>query len=370
MSVAPCYNVQVAHHLTYDMPTAYTYIRFSSEKQKFGHSETRQLERANKYAHTNGLILDTSTYKDLGVSAFRSKNYIEGSLGAFIEAVDAGIITKGSYLLVESLDRLSRDTVDVALELFLGIIRRGIIIVTLMEPPEVFSQAHIRDNPTKLLVALVTMWRANEESATKSDRAYRKFHARVAEGKLPTTRLPSWMAFEDNGKRAVLVLERAAVIKRIFTMAIKGEGARGIARILNAEKVPALASAYDDDEKEINARREWYQSTVSTVLRNPATYGCFKGTEGVFPCAVTKEIFQRAQTVVDARKLFKGIATSRNPNNIFAGLARCGHCGRAMRFTPRRGAWYMRCRGANDFKVCPGRLFPFAAAETDRRHAQ
>src|SRR6266568_928047 len=110
------------------MPTAYSYARFSSEKQKHGASLDRQLEAATAYAHKHSLVLDPSSYRDLGVSAFRSKN-VDGALGAFIEAVDAKRIPKGSYLLIESFDRLTRDSVDVALELVLSILRKGIIIV-------------------------------------------------------------------------------------------------------------------------------------------------------------------------------------------------------------------------------------------------
>ncbi|ELO1813420.1 recombinase family protein, partial [Vibrio fluvialis] len=39
------------------MPTAYSYIRFSSEKQKLGQSLQRQTERAKEYAQANGLTL-------------------------------------------------------------------------------------------------------------------------------------------------------------------------------------------------------------------------------------------------------------------------------------------------------------------------
>ncbi len=333
------------------MPTAYSYARFSSEKQKHGASLDRQLEAATKYAHTNSLVLDPSTYRDLGVSAFRSKN-VAGALGAFIEAVDAGRIVKGSYLLVESLDRLSRDTVDVALELFLGITRRGIVIVTLMDG-KVYSQATIKANWTDLIVAMAIMARANEESATKANRAHDAINRRADRGEIPTTRLPTWLKFASDRKSAKFIPDRAAIIKRIFDMAIKGVGSRGIARALNAEKVPVLFYA-----------KEWRQSAVSTVLRNPAAYGVFKGKEGVLPGVVTKEKFARAQNVIDARKLFKGIASSPNPNNIFAGLSRCGHCGRVMRIQPRRDSWYMKCVGNSDNASCKARMFPFRACET------
>src|SRR5271155_4219153 len=98
------------------MPLAFSYVRFSSDRQQHGSSVVRQLDAAQQYALAHGLTLDTSSYTDLGVSAFKSKNRVEGALGAFIQAVDDKKIPTGSYLLIESFDRLSRDTVDVALD--------------------------------------------------------------------------------------------------------------------------------------------------------------------------------------------------------------------------------------------------------------
>jgi len=53
------------------MAKAYSYIRFSTEKQKFGDSFRRQFEATEKFVNENGLELDeTLTLHDLGMSAF------------------------------------------------------------------------------------------------------------------------------------------------------------------------------------------------------------------------------------------------------------------------------------------------------------
>jgi len=334
------------------MPVCYSYSRFSSEKQKHGASLDRQLEAASAYAHKHSLVLDPSTYRDLGVSAFRSKN-VDGALGAFIEAVDAGRIAQGSYLLVESLDRLSRDSVDVALELFLSLTRRSIVIVTLMDG-QIYSKATIKENWTRLIMALSIMARANEESVTKSKRAHDAISRRADRGEIPTTRLPTWMKFAPDRKSALLIPPRAKIVKRIFDEVIEGTGAREIARNLNAEKAPVLFYA-----------TEWRQSAISQLLKNPAVYGEFKGKEGVLPAVITKARYMRAQRIVRDRTLYKGGFSRSNPNNTFVGLAKCGHCGRPMRYLPRTdGTVYLKCVGASDGGTCSGRLFPFLACET------
>jgi DNA invertase Pin-like site-specific DNA recombinase len=333
------------------MPTAYSYSRFSSEKQRHGASLDRQLEAATAYAHKHSLVLDPSTYRDLGVSAFRSKN-VAGALGAFIEALDSKRIPKGSYLLVESLDRLSRDSVDVALKLFLDITGKGIVLVTLMDE-QVYSKATINENWTKLIMALAIMARANEESVTKSKRAHDAILRRSKSGQLPTTRLPTWMKFNEDRKSAALIPARAKVIKRIFDEVIDGTGAREIARGLNKQKVPVLFYA-----------TEWRQSAISQLLKNPAVYGEFKGKEGILPAVLTKARYLRAQRIIRDRTLYKGGFSRSNPNNTFVGLGRCGHCGRVMRFLPRTdGSFYLRCVGATDNGTCNARLFPFVPCE-------
>jgi DNA invertase Pin-like site-specific DNA recombinase len=108
---------------------AYSYIRFSSEKQQLGDSLRRQITMAEDYAARHDMVLDTHSYRDMGMSAYKGRNAVEGKLSAFLRAVDGGFVLVQSYLLVESLDRLSRHEVDEALELFLSIIRRGITIV-------------------------------------------------------------------------------------------------------------------------------------------------------------------------------------------------------------------------------------------------
>jgi DNA invertase Pin-like site-specific DNA recombinase len=89
---------------------AYSYIRFSSEPQAWGDSRRRQTALADRYAGKHGLALDkTLSFRDIGVSAFRGRNRRNGALGAFLDAVEIGVVSRGSYLLVESFDRLSRD---------------------------------------------------------------------------------------------------------------------------------------------------------------------------------------------------------------------------------------------------------------------
>ncbi|MCX4136523.1 recombinase family protein, partial [Vibrio parahaemolyticus] len=116
------------------MSIAYSYIRFSSAQQAQGDSLRRQTQLAQRYCEENNLTLSDTNFQDLGVSAFHSDNVKEDSgLGQFLEALEQGAIPEGSYLLVESLDRLSRAKVQTALIQMLRITQLGVKIVTLMD---------------------------------------------------------------------------------------------------------------------------------------------------------------------------------------------------------------------------------------------
>src|SRR6266566_5250023 len=118
-------------------PRAYSYIRFSTPEQAMGDSRRRQTEAAEKYATAHELVLDDKlTFHDLGVSAYKGANVETGQLGAFLEAVRTGLVKEGSYLLVESLDRISRKKARHAVRVLESLCDSGITVVTLSDGQE------------------------------------------------------------------------------------------------------------------------------------------------------------------------------------------------------------------------------------------
>ena len=67
------------------MRTGYSYMRFSSEKQRKGGSIDRQKRRVKEYCEANGITLDTNlSYRDEAVSALHGANAKTGKLGEFL----------------------------------------------------------------------------------------------------------------------------------------------------------------------------------------------------------------------------------------------------------------------------------------------
>jgi len=152
------------------MPKAYSYVRFSTPEQAKGDSLRRQLERSKKYADDHGLVLDTSLdLLDQGLSGFNGENLQKGALGVFIRAVESGIVPSGSVLIVESLDRLSRETLLAQMTLLGTFINAGITIVTL-DNQKILNKETTSKDEMLLLISVIGMLRAHDESDHKSDR--------------------------------------------------------------------------------------------------------------------------------------------------------------------------------------------------------
>jgi DNA invertase Pin-like site-specific DNA recombinase len=186
---------------------AYSYRRFSSAAQSDGDSLRRQTSAAERFAETHGLILDTElTFQDLGVSAFRGKNRTEGALSAFMVAVEDGLVPKGSYLLVENLDRLSREQVSRAYRSFTEILDLDIRIATLTDG-RIYSTENM--DVINLMISLMSLHRANEESEVKSQRlrsAWAEKRASASDKKM-TSICPHWLRLQEDRSNFDIITE-------------------------------------------------------------------------------------------------------------------------------------------------------------------
>jgi DNA invertase Pin-like site-specific DNA recombinase len=327
---------------------AYSYIRFSTRDQIKGDSLRRQVERSEKYALENNLKIDSSLrLQDLGVSAFKGKNATEGALKAFLDAVELKKVPTGSTLIVESLDRLSRDTVLVAFNQFNRILEGGITIVTLIDN-QVYSHEIVVKNPMLLFGSLSVMMRAHDEIATRADRvshAWSKKRADAAKDKKPlTSRCPAWLELLDGKYR--VIEERAKLVRRIFDLYVKGHGKRSIAKILNEEEIDTWRSS-----KIKTKSNGWHDSYIQKIVNNEAVLGRYQphcktitskrrtptgeSIEDYFPAIIQPEIWQAARGRSTPPRGVKGGA--KKVSNLFSGIVFDGYNGAVMRYIDKGG---------------------------------
>jgi DNA invertase Pin-like site-specific DNA recombinase len=182
-----------------DMPRrGYSYIRISSKKQEKGKGQKRQNEYAPKLCEREGWVLDQKVIVEIG-SAYRGHNADVGKLAGFLERVQAGEIPVGSVLIIENLDRLSREEEDEAYDLFRAIIRSGIWIAT--GTPERIYNRETCKGIMGMLEPLLILQRAHEESAMKSKRSRDNWRlnkkAAREHGKPLSKSCPAWLQLVD-----------------------------------------------------------------------------------------------------------------------------------------------------------------------------
>lgn len=236
--------------------------------------------------------------------------------------IQAGKVRKGSVLLIESLDRLSRDEVPEALQLFLGIVQAGVTIVTL-DPERELSRESIGDTAV-ILETIIYMIRAHEESAIKSSRAKHSWATRRAklDTKIMTSTCPAWIEAADGCFKVRAGARK--LIQRIFRMCCDGHGCTVIERKLNEEGVPVFAG-----------KGKWNKAYIGKLLRNRRVLGEFQACEGrkpvgdviedYYPRIVDDATFYRAQKELDNRKGTgkrpQGGRRGRSISNLFRNLA-------------------------------------------------
>lgn len=215
----------------------YSYMRFSDPRQATGSSADRQLQYARSWAAERGLVLDESlSLRDEGLSAYHQQHVKQGALGAFLVAVDEGRIPRGSVLIVEGLDRLSRAEPIQAQAQLAQIINAGITVVTASDGRE-YNRAGLKAQPMDLVYSLLVMIRAHEESDTKSKRV-RASIRRLCEGWVAGTyrglirngKDPQWLRW--TGGAWELIPERVVAVRRALELYRQGLGAVRAYRVM------------------------------------------------------------------------------------------------------------------------------------------
>ena len=171
----------------------YSYLRFSTPEQKQGDSYRRQDEERREWIERNGYEYDARfCFEDEGISSFRGRHAEEGELGIFLKMVKAKEVRPGSILLIERLDRFSREQPLTALLRLDEIVRAGIEIVTLRPERRINRESVSNMSLMEVVVALTL---SHEESAKKRDWAVASWKGRrkkIGERNL-TGVCPSWL---------------------------------------------------------------------------------------------------------------------------------------------------------------------------------
>ncbi|EPL7611253.1 recombinase family protein [Enterobacter hormaechei] len=262
-------------------PKLYSYVRFSSAKQREGNSLERQQDTALRIASRYDLELDTTAFHDLGMSALKGKNAHEGKLSEFIKQI--GIkVPVGSWLVVENLDRISRDDAWSALDIFKSILSKGIVIVTGMDE-KVYKYADVKNNPTDLIISLLMFTRAHDESLTKKNRVESQARSLIRHNLTRKSGTPA-KSIESVGQNVWWVDTKSGYVtphpmyfsaaQKIIELKQSGETLLGIQRYLNKHYPAPKKRIYKDQTGQALTPKteQWGKHLIRTFL-NPTVHG-------------------------------------------------------------------------------------------------
>lgn len=308
-------------------PRAFSYLRFSNPDQQRGDSVRRQVSASKEWCDRNNVLLDDSlSLADCGVSAFRGKNADHGAFKEFLIAVDSGRVHPGDYLIVESLDRISRQELGKSQTLIHQILSSGVNIVTI-KPERVFTPSGSNDIGQAIEI-LIHLSRAYEESKLKSERVGAAWEQKrnKATTQIISSKCPSWLRRVDNVFE--LIDDHVSIVRRIFDMA-DSIGAGAIANILNGEKL----ATFRFDEPNRKTKTRWRTSTIRRILTDRTVLGEYQPHKrmadgrvpvgrpivGYYPAIIDESQFNRVQLAIASRKATGGAATKKI-SNLFTGL--------------------------------------------------
>ena len=329
---------------------AYSYRRFSSRnpQQRDGTTLQRQFEMAQEVCTANNWQL-VDLPPDASVSGFKitdadeqtAANFHKGQLGKFLAKVRAGEITVGSVLVLEQLDRFSRNYFDIVFPVWLELLQTGIEIYSCVSRTHYTLEA-IRKNPMLAGMALMELANGNEYSRGLSERIGKAFKIKLADaasGKKVHlgSWQPRWIDFHGKkGEEGTFTFnDYAKTVRRIVLDYIDNKSMNRIAKALIAEKKATAQGG------------KWGVGIIASILRNQdAMRGTItvKGTtlNNFYEPLITDAEYNVLKAKLSENKNKKGGCGNTGSDtiaNLFRNRGKC-ICGGSV----RAGAGAYRCR--------------------------
>lgn len=344
--------------------TAIIYARFSTLEQGKGSSLDRQLRLGRKFVSDREWALEREI-ADLGRSAFHGKNRTEGSELHSFEAEAREGRHEGKILVVENLDRLSRQGIKAAAQLIWALNAQGVDVATYHDG-HVYKAKSDSDLLDILYIATKAQ-RAFEESETKSNRGkdtWQDRYKNIAENKKGTRsgRPPQWLDWD--GERYQPNPHRAALINEMFDCYLSGMGTYKLVQMLNERNEPAWTNTN---------KGGWYLAYVHGILKNRALLGEYVKLDGevvstsYYPRIVTIEKFTEVNAILSGRAKTGG-RDFRRFHNLLSGLPKCAVCEGTAAYENKGDNSFTKHVAKNgEIRLYPRKLYERLRCDNNRR---
>lgn len=364
------------------MSQTFGYIRFSTKAQDVGQSTKRQRSRIEEYCADRGLVVD-EWITDLGKSAWKGHHVKDAAgLGSFANRVRAGHVPNGSILVVENIDRLSREEPWSVLNWMVELNRFGLNFhFTDMEM--VLDEGTLLGD--KAMQNVQVLWGASLRAKQESDRksrmmrsAWREKHEDAAKTKkVMSLQAPLWLRVRPDRSGYDRIDDRVAVVRDVYECAAAGMGMRGIVKRLNDRKVEPWGAYRKDTTK-----GGWQMTSIRRLLNSPQVEGDYVPSSvqnekpekivGYYPRILDADLVARARAGMAERATGQQGNRRMEFRNLFSGLASCHHCSGKMEWRKPSGTrngpetmrGYLICGNAHVNRGCSQRThFRYGAFE-------
>jgi DNA invertase Pin-like site-specific DNA recombinase len=315
---------------------ALIYARFSKLEQIGGASAKRQIEMARKLCEDNGWEHSPEReWVEEGKSAYSGANRAKGSWLFNFEREAAIGLHRGRVLVVEAVDRISRQGYSQTLDFLNALLGQGVTVATAAN-----RRVYEAYKPVEMMEVIEVILHselAAKESQQKSRRVrdgFAKLRAKAAAGEQNSisSRKPSWIKVEDG--KPVEIKERADIVREIYRLAADGAGTTLIAKILNERGV----KPWREDSNGWHEGYIYRLLTVRTVLGEFISPRHNERILGYYPSIIDVDTYNRV-AAARVKRANKGAGRwSEKHTNLFSGLTRCNVCGGSMTVKPSRVA--------------------------------
>jgi hypothetical protein len=230
-------------------------------------------------------------------------------------------------LIIEKLDRFSRDEVLSVFDDVSLLLRNGVEIYTCVDQTH-YTKHDIDTKPFLIHQAIMAIQSANDYSKSLADKIVKAFDFRLAncsqghKMELGTWQ-PRWIDFIGEHKQVgtFKLNDHAATIQRMVTEYLSGLSMYSIAAGLIKDNIPTLAGGH------------WSQGTIGHLLGNETLIGTttIKGVrlEHYYPAVITPKEYEQLQAKLRQNVAKKG-GSSRASDyiaNLFRNRCKCSVCG-------------------------------------------
>lgn len=317
------------------MPTAYTYVRFSSGNQAKGSSVARQVKLVSQWLSKNPEYDHGELqFIDKGRSGY-SGTHLKYDLGKILDAIEAKEIKPGDAILVEAVDRIGRLPPTQMIELIFSITKADVSIVT-VEDNKTYSRESLNNDQSSLFILVGKVQQAHDYSKRLSERVragYKVKRDKAKAGEKVNRLTPFWLSSDGE-----FITDKAEAVKDCINLYLKGYGPRKILEQLEP-KHPHLQKIHP------SSLVRWFRNralcgdwAVYTAQDDPDNKKANPSEiiKDVYPPLIDRATFYEIQEQLKARSRQMSKAASYQ----LSGLCVCGECDSAFYYRRKQHNGY------------------------------